>query len=352
MKRGASESSDATSQSTTTPPRTPNTPNNMRRPAYYVQSPSHDGGGDKSSSATTANTTPVYHSPLESPSHASSTGRHSRVSSSATRFSGTLLGRSSSPATSRTAAGAGAGRKLHGGGSGHKKKKKWHEVSGVIDEEAADDYDEDDQEQQEDEEEDELPVCLGVVFCAVVVVFAVVCLIVWGVARRYKPNVVVKSLTVHNFYAGEGTDSTGVPTKLVTLNCSLAMSVHNPSTMFGIHVSSSSIRLMYSEIAIATGQLHKFYQPKKSHRAAAAILHGEKTPLYGAGATLVVTKNAGAGGNKVPLTLELAVRTRGHVIGRLVRVKHAVQVRCPVAIDPGSSRPVRFRRSDCSYRRR
>jgi hypothetical protein len=33
------------------------------------------------------------------------------------------------------------------------------------------------------------------------------------------------------------------------------MSVHNPSTMFGIHVSSSSIRLMYSEIAIATGQV-------------------------------------------------------------------------------------------------
>jgi len=60
---------------------------------------------------------------------------------------------------------------------------------------------------------------------------------------------------VHNFYAGEGTDRTGVPTKLVTLNCSLAMSVHNPSTMFGIHVSSSSIRLMYSEIAIATGQV-------------------------------------------------------------------------------------------------
>ena len=98
-------------------------------------------------------------------------------------------------------------------------------------------------------------------------------------------------------------------------------------------------------------QLHKFYQPRKSRRAAAAVLHGEKTPLYGAGATLVVANDAGGKG-KVPLTLELAVETRGHVIGRLVRVKHAVRVRCPVAIDPGSSRPVRFRRSDCSYRRR
>lgn len=101
-------------------------------------------------------------------------------------------------------------------------------------------------------------------------------------------------------------------------------------------------------------QLHKFYQPRKSRRAAAAVLHGEKTPLYGAGATLVVANNDGGtggrgGNNKVPLTLELAVRARGHVIGRLVRVTHAVRLRCPVAIDPGSSTPVRFRRSDCSY---
>ena len=62
-------------------------------------------------------------------------------------------------------------------------------------------------------------------------------------------------MTVHNFYAGEGTDRTGVPTKLVTLNCSLKINVHNPSTMFGIHVSSTSIRLMYSEIAVANGQV-------------------------------------------------------------------------------------------------
>ena len=65
----------------------------------------------------------------------------------------------------------------------------------------------------------------------------------------------LQSLTVHNFYAGQGTDRTGVPTKLVTLNCSLKINVHNPSTMFGIHVSSSSIRLMYSEIAVANGQV-------------------------------------------------------------------------------------------------
>ena len=50
---------------------------------------------------------------------------------------------------------------------------------------------------------------------------------------------------------------TGVPTKLLTVNCSVRMSVYNPATFFGIHVSSSPISLMYSEIAVAKGQVRE-----------------------------------------------------------------------------------------------
>ncbi|TVU22988.1 hypothetical protein EJB05_32713 [Eragrostis curvula] len=320
MKHTTSES-DVTSLATTSPPKTP------KRPAYYVQSPSRDShddaDGDKSS---TSHTTPVYNnSPLESPSHPS-TGRHSRISS-ATRYSGFL--RSSSSPASR----AGRKRPLNCSAKG------WREVDAAIDEEAA--YDE------LDEEEEELPKFCVVAFwlSVLVLVFTMICLIVWGAARHYKPSVIVKSLTVHNFYVGAGTDGTGVPTKLVTLNCSLHINVHNPSTMFGIHVSSSSSRLMYSEIAIADGQFKQFYQPRTSHRVASVVLHGEKTPLYGAGATLDLSNTGGT----VPLTLELDVRTKGYVIGKLVRVSHAKRVKCQIVIGSGSSKPVRFRQSACSY---
>jgi hypothetical protein len=65
-----------------------------------------------------------------------------------------------------------------------------------------------------------------------------------------------QSLVMDDFYAGEGTDHSGVPTKLVTTNCSLHISVYNPATMFGIHVTSDPIHLIYSEISIATGQVY------------------------------------------------------------------------------------------------
>lgn len=62
-------------------------------------------------------------------------------------------------------------------------------------------------------------------------------------------------MAVHNVYFGEGSDTTGVPTKLLTTNCSLRITVYNPATFFGIHVSSTPINLMYSQIAVATGQV-------------------------------------------------------------------------------------------------
>ena len=58
-----------------------------------------------------------------------------------------------------------------------------------------------------------------------------------------------------DFYVGEGTDHSGFPTKLVTVNCSLNIAVYDPATMFGIHVTSGPIRLLYSEISIGAGQV-------------------------------------------------------------------------------------------------
>ncbi|KAG8045764.1 hypothetical protein GUJ93_ZPchr0008g11669 [Zizania palustris] len=310
MKPATSES-DMTSLATSSPSRSP------KRAAYYVQSPSRDShdDGDKSSSTQA---TPAYNSPLDSPSH-QSFGRHSRVSS-ASRFSGNL----------RSASGSRAGRK-------RMNAKGWRDVDAIEEEEVYDEFD--------DGHEPSRCCVFAFRFSLTVLAFTLLCLVIWGVARHYKPGVVVKSLTVGNFYAGEGTDQTGVPTKLVTMNGSLQINVHNPSTMFGIHVSSTSIRIMYSEIAIAKGQLEKFYQPRSSHHVASAIVHGEKIPLYGAGAMLTLPNTRGA----VPLTIDLEVRIRGYVIGKLVRVTHTKRVKCPVVIDSGNSKPVRFTQSACSY---
>ncbi|KAJ0989261.1 hypothetical protein J5N97_007617 [Dioscorea zingiberensis] len=302
----AKSDSDVTSLAASSPPRSP------KRPVYYVQSPSRDShDGDKSSSM---HATPVYNSPMESPSHPSY-GRHSRASS-ASRFSGTF------------------GRK---GSRKRLNEKGWPECKVIEEEGAYDDLDDDRSLSRR------CQVAIGIV--GFILLFTVFCLIIWGAARPYKAEIVVKSLSVDDFYSGEGSDNTGVPTKLITSNFSLKIGVYNPATMFGIHITSGPINLMYSEITIATGQLKKYYQPRKSHRTVSVILQGEKVPLYGAGAGLALSSTGGA----VPLTLDFEVLSRGNVVGRLVRVKHHKHVSCPVVIESNKAKPIKFSWNACAY---
>ncbi|KAJ6797111.1 Uncharacterized protein M6B38_110105 [Iris pallida] len=303
----AKSESDVTSLAPSSPSRSP------KRPAYYVQSPSRDShDGDKSSSMQA---TPVYNSPMESPSHPS----HSRASS-ASRFSGVF--RSSS------------GRK---GKRTRLNEKGWPECNVIQEEGAYDDLDEDEGMSRK---------CQVVIaFLAFVLLFTTFCLIIWGASRPYKPDVVVKSLLMNNFYAGEGTDHTGVPTKLVTANCTLKISVHNTAGMFGIHVTSSPINLMYSEITVATGQLEKYYQPRNSRRTVSVVLEGDKVPLYGAGAGLALSNTGG----KIPLTLDFDLFSRGDVVGKLVRVRHRKHVTCPIVVDSSKTKAVKISQGACTY---
>ncbi|KAF5194016.1 late embryogenesis abundant protein, group [Thalictrum thalictroides] len=306
----AKSESDVTSLAPSSPSRSP------KRPVYYVQSPSRDShDGDKSSSMQA---TPVYNSPMESPSHPSY-GRHSRASS-ASRFSGPF--RSSS------------GRK---GNNRKRNDKGWPECNVIQEEGSYDDLNDDKGLSRR---------CQAVVaLLAFVLLFTVFSLILWGASRPYKAAVSVKSLTVNNFYFGEGSDFTGVPTKMLTSNCSLKLSVHNPGTFFGIHVSSTPVNLMYSDITVATGQLKKYYQPRKSTHMVSINIIGDKVPLYGAGSSLAVSDNKG----EVPVKLEFGIRTRGNVVGKLVRTKHRLYITCAIDIDSTSNKPIKFKEDSCTY---
>lgn len=86
-------------------------------------------------------------------------------------------------------------------------------------------------------------------------------------------DMILQSLAVNNLYIGEGSDSTGVVTKMLTVNGSLRMNIYNPATLFGIHVSSNPVNLIYSEITVASGQVRikstttsTFFAPYKVNR--------------------------------------------------------------------------------------
>lgn len=219
----------------------------------------------------------------------------------------------------------------------------------------------------------------------------------------------LQSLAVNNFYIGAGADFTGVPTKMLTLNGSLHLSVYNPATFFGIYVTSTPVNFIYADIVIASGQvryldnvrlldiiqltviyytitilldyiaiwpdwnhntrttlqlvlytaeilylfldftwmqLNKYFQPRKSRRTVLIDVEAFRAPLYGAGSGLVASDNNVI---EVPLILKFEIISEGHVVGKLVRTRHRKHISCPLVINSTRNKPIKFKKNSCLY---
>ncbi|KAL8172028.1 hypothetical protein V2J09_023832 [Rumex salicifolius] len=320
----AKTDSEVTSIAASSPTRSP-----PRRPVYYVQSPSRDSH-DGEKTATSFHSTPAVLSPMGSPPHShSSVGRHSRESSS-TRFSGSLKpgSRKISPNEVSARGTAAAGGKIG-------KECDVIEEEGLLEDE---DY------------RKPLPRrCYFLIFVlGFFVLFSFFSLIIWGAARPQKPKITMKSVKFERFTFNAGSDSTGVATEMASVNCTLKFLYRNTATFFGVHVSSSPIDLSYSEITLATGNIKKFYQSRKSQRVVTVSVVGDKIPLYGSSATLTGTST---GMPTAPVTMDLGfvVRSRAYVLGRLVKPKFLRKIDCNVTLDPKKlSSPISLKNA-CTY---
>ncbi|KAH8510445.1 hypothetical protein Peur_052121 [Populus x canadensis] len=287
----AKTDSDGTSLDNSWLPRSP------RRPLYYVQSPSnHDA--EKMSYGSSPTVSPAhlyYHS---SPIH------HSRESS-ASIFSNSLKIPRSLSAWKHIRIGNQDGA-VHDGAEGDKDGDDWGSGARNV-----------------------RLYFIGFLFF--VLLFTVFCLILWGASKAYEPEISVKSMVFENFYVQAGSDQSGVPTDMLSLNSTVKIHYKNPATFFAVHVTSAPLEIHYFQLKLASGQMKKFSQSRKSKRTVATVVHGSQVPLYGG---LPLLSNAKGHGNKValPLNLTFVLRSRAFILGRLVRSKFHKRVRCTVAL--------------------
>ncbi|KAJ4814127.1 hypothetical protein LUZ62_026693 [Rhynchospora pubera] len=271
-----------------------------RRQAYYVQSPSHES-------------TPA-HSPAGSPPHSASLGRHSRESSTS-RYSGSIKPGGSGKINPNQA----------------ERGEMWRE-EGIIKEEEAGLLEE---EVDEMEERKGLPrrcYVLGFML-AFLVLFFFFALILWGASHNKHPIISMDSITFHNFVIQAGTDASLVPTELSTLNSTVKLSYRNTGTFFGVHVSSTPLVVYYSQVVLATGNINKFYQSRKSQRSLTVLVGGNAVPLYGGGSSLSSTPGKAGYNVPIPLTLNFTIRSRAYVLGKLVKPKFYSIVQCSLNLD-------------------
>ncbi|KAF9684548.1 hypothetical protein SADUNF_Sadunf04G0129500 [Salix dunnii] len=277
----AKTDSDGTSLDNSWLPRSP------RRPIYYVQSPSNHEAEKMSYGS----------SPIVSPAHLyyhSSPIHHSRESSTSV-FSNSFKIPRSLPAWKHIRIGDqdGAG---HDGSEGDKDGDDWGSGARNV-----------------------RLYFIGFLFF--VLLFTVFCLILWGASKAYAPEISVKA----------GNDHSGVPTDMLSLNSTVKIHYKNTATFFSVHVTSTPLEIHYFQLKLASGQMKKFSQSRKSKRTVATVVHGSQVPLYGG---LPLLSNAREHGNKValPLNLTFVLRSRAYILGRLVKSKFYKRVRCTVTL--------------------
>lgn len=276
-----------------------------RRPAYYVQSPSHDG----EKTTTSFHSTPVI-SPMGSPPHSHS---------SSSRFSGS--------------------RKLNNNNNHRSNTKPWKEID-VIEEEGL--LNNQDHHHSLSRRWYFLAFILGFFL-----LFTLFSLILWGASRPMKPHVMIKSIKFEHVRVQAGSDATGVATDMITVNATVKFTYRNKGTFFGVHVSSTPLDLSYSEIVIGTGNMKKFYQSRRSQRLVSVAVMGSKIPLYGSGASLSST--TGMPTLPVPLKLSFEIRSRAYVLGKLVKPKYYKKVHCSVVFDPKKINVSVSLKKSCTY---
>ncbi|KAF5745785.1 hypothetical protein HS088_TW07G01379 [Tripterygium wilfordii] len=283
----AKTDSEGTSLDTSWPLRSP-----PRRPMYYVQSPSnHDV--EKMSYGSSPTGSPAHHYYHCSPIH------HSRESSTS-RFSASLKNPRSLSAYKHV----------------------------QIDREDDDDDNEMDGDDRGPSRNVRLVVC-GVL--GFVVLFTTFSLILWGASKSYNPKIIVKNMVFENFNVQAGSDGSGVPTDMLSLNSTVKIHYRNPATFFAVHVTSSPFQLHYFQLLVASGQMKKFTQSRKSQRTVVTVVQGHQVPLYG-GVSILKTDRQHLDTATLPLNLTFVLKSRAYILGRLVKSKFYRRVRCPVTL--------------------
>ncbi|KAK1322444.1 hypothetical protein QJS10_CPA03g02370 [Acorus calamus] len=132
-----------------------------------------------------------------------------------------------------------------------------------------------------------------------------------------------------NYNIQPGTDRTGAPSLMISINSTVKMTFRNPATFFGVHVTSTPLSLCFYDLPIASGYMEKFYQSRKSERLVTDKIGAKEMPVYGGGASLT---RKGEESNSVPFNLTFVVRSRAYVFGMIVKPKFYRRVQCLVVL--------------------
>lgn len=91
--------------------------------------------------------------------------------------------------------------------------------------------------------------------------------------------------------------------------------------------------------------MEEYSQPRKSWRDVTVNIDADEVPLYGASPGFTAARTAVG----VPMKMVFELRTRGYVVGKLVKSKRQLHVSCSLLMTGHYPTTVEFPESSCRY---
>ncbi|KAK9189283.1 hypothetical protein WN944_020689 [Citrus x changshan-huyou] len=153
-----------------------------------------------------------------------------------------------------------------------------------------------------------------------------VALLVFFMASKPPPPLIsIKIAGIRQFGLGEGVDSTGVATKILTSNCSVDLLVDNKSKLFGLHISPPIIDMSFGRLPIASSHGPKLYAASHDSSLFRLYVGTRNKPMYGAGRNMQDLLELGKG---LPLIIRMSFRTNYRVVWDLIKPEFHYEAEC------------------------
>ncbi|CAN6454123.1 unnamed protein product [Victoria cruziana] len=152
------------------------------------------------------------------------------------------------------------------------------------------------------------PVCYMVkVAWKALVSFLAAMLVFFLVTRPPIPQLNVKEVMVRGFRLGEGVDKSGVPTKILRINCSVDLEVDNKSRVFGLHLQQTTLQLAFQSFNLAISHGAEMYVKKNTLLRFRLFIGGKEKGMYAAGENMDGMLDSGMG---LPLVLRVRMKSQ------------------------------------------
>ncbi|RVX02857.1 hypothetical protein VitviT2T_020595 [Vitis vinifera] len=151
-------------------------------------------------------------------------------------------------------------------------------------------------------------------------------LLVFCIATKPPPPMMsIKMTGIRQFGLGEGVDASGVTTKILTCNCSMALMVDNKSKLFGLHIHPPLVEISFDHHPFATSHGQELYAPSHGSSKFQLYVGTRNKPMYGAGRAMQDMLETGEG---LPLAIRVSLKSSFRVVWSLIVPKFHHQAEC------------------------